>query len=111
MSAAPTPTTARLVLPTAPGYIFLVVAANRTVITDLSSLQPGYYDIFSYKDGEAGPLAGMQFIQLGQVITLQFNGAFVGGNTTKPAAVRSASPSYLAPSTTSGRCYVSGLST
>ena len=71
-------TAVRLVLPSAPGYIFLVVAANGSLVTDLSLLQPGYYDVFSYRDGEAGPMAGMQFIERGKVTALQFTGAFSG---------------------------------
>lgn len=104
--ATPNPRTAQLVLPTAPGYIFVIVAANRTLVTNLSALPQGYYDIFSYKDGTGGPMAGMQFVQPGQHTIPQFSGAFVGGKTTMPETVQS--PSYTDPGSTGGLCWVNG---
>jgi hypothetical protein len=107
-----------LTLPSAPEYIFLILTASGNLVTDVSTLTPGYYDIFSYKAGEAGPLASLQRVQARQLTTLNFNSTFarpssaVQPSPTPPAVV---SPTYSAPTAapapsapSSGQCYVSG---
>lgn len=97
-----------LVLPTAPGYLFLVYTANRTLVLDLSDLPPGYYDVFSYRDGASGPLAGLQLVQAGQVTRPQFNGSFTGGSTTTPAASSPTLSPTPPASSGGGQCWVNG---
>lgn len=98
---------AALVLPVAPGYLFLVFTASGQLVTDLSALQPGYYDVFSYRDGQTGPLAGAQHLQAGQLTLPKFNGTFVGSVNAAPSAPAVAQPS--APSSPSvGQCWVNG---
>lgn len=101
--------TGRLILPQASEYIFLIFTASGGLVTDLSTLAPGYYDIFSYKLGEAGPLASLQLIQAGQLSNLRFNSAFESSSSSTFAPSSSTYSSPAIPSTSSGgQCYVSG---
>lgn len=113
-AATASSTAGGLVLPTAPNYIFLVYTAGGVLVTDISDLRPGYYDVFSYLDGAAGPLAGSQTVVSGQTTRLQFNGTFAGAPTTTPTVIPSSTisvPSYqpaATPSSSGGQCYVNG---
>lgn len=107
-----------LTLPSAPEYIFLILTASGNLVTDVSTLTPGYYDIFSYKAGEAGPLASLQRVQAGQLTTLNFNSAFAKPSSAaqpSPTAPALVSPTYSAPTAapapsapSGGQCYVNG---
>lgn len=115
LAAAPASSTAGgLVLPSAPNYIFLVYTAGGVLVTDISDLRPGYYDVFSYLDGVAGPLAGSQTVISGRTAQLQFNGAFTGVAAPSPAPLPVSTISAPAaqpaatPTPSSGQCYVSG---
>lgn len=109
LAAAPSKATVGgLVLPTAPGYLFLVFTASGTLVLDLGDLQPGSYDLFSYRDGKVGPLAGAQEVKLGQVSRPQFNAAFVGSSAPTPAVAAPASASPAPASSSGGQCWVNG---
>lgn len=107
-----------LTLPSTPEYIFLILTASGNLVTDISTLAPGYYDIFSYKAGEAGPLASLQRVQAGQLTTLNFNSTFtrpsslvLPSSVSPTPALPTFSPPTAAPAPnapSSGQCYVSG---
>lgn len=109
---------AALQLPDAPGYVFIVYTGDGTPVLDLADMLPGYYDIRSFWQGEAGPVAYLQELKLGQLTRPQFRGTFSQSKATTPVLVAPSLPTVApilptvapapAPSGSSGMCYVNG---
>jgi len=107
------PGTGGLVLPSVPGYLFMVQTASGEVVLDLSTLKPGFYDVFSYRlDGTAGPMAITQRVESGLVSAIPltaFNTSFPGMPSVPLAPVTQPAAPAAAPSSgSSGRCWVNG---
>lgn len=107
------PGTSGLVLPSVPGYLFLVQTASGEVVLDLSTLKPGFYDVFSYRpDGTVGPMAITRRVESGLVSTVPltaFNTSFPGMPSVPLAPVtQPAAPAASPSSGSSGRCWVNG---
>lgn len=109
---------AALQLPDAPGYVFVVYTGGGTPVLDLADMLPGYYDIRSFWQGEAGPVAYLQELKLGQLTRPQFRGTFSQSKATTPVLVAPSLPTVApvrptvapapASSGSSGMCYVNG---
>lgn len=101
---------AALQLPDVPGYVLIVYTGGGQPVLDLAELLPGYYDIRSFWQGAAGPVAFLQELKLGQQVRPQFTGSF-SRITSTPVLVAPAVPVVTpapAPSSSSGMCYVNG---
>ncbi|MCD0170912.1 hypothetical protein [Deinococcus sp. 23YEL01] len=102
---------AALQLPDVPGYVFIVYTASGQPVLDLGDLLPGYYDVRSFWQGEAGPVAFLQELKPGQATRAQFTGTFSRGKASTPAPVvpivPTVTPAPAAPGT-SGMCWVNG---
>lgn len=102
-----------LTLPSVPGYVFLVQTAGGDVVLDLSTLKPGYYDVFSYRpDGTVGPMAITQRVEAGTVSAVPlaaFNTSFPGMPSVPLAPItQPAAPAASPSSGSSGQCWVNG---
>ncbi|WP_412026658.1 hypothetical protein [Deinococcus yunweiensis] len=101
-----------IALPQVEGYLFLIMDAKGEVVTDLSALIPGSYDVFSFLNGVPGPLASAILVRAGETVTPTFNAVFETAVTPAPTpAVTTPAPVYTAPPSspsTGGQCWVNG---